>query len=113
MIVMTHETATTVQEHPLTSAVYPRFTPQEAMILNILASASPNPVSVSQILQTLQRVLAPSAWGGATRDSLKTAVTGIRAKLGEKKYHAKRLVTVYEMSPSGTRTRLIGYVWKG
>jgi len=99
--------------HPLTSPVFPRFTPQEALVLNLIASAHPQPIPRDEILRRLRYAGLRSHWGGPTLQSLQVAIVSIRAKLGERKNHASRLISVYSMTERGTRGSLIGYAWKG
>jgi len=100
--------------HPLMKPVFPRFTPVEAVILNLIASNSPNPVMLDAIVRKLRSSIVPNpAWGGPTKDSVRTAIGSIRAKLGERRNHPSRLLSVYELTPRGTRGLLAGYAWKG
>ena len=108
------ETTTEQPQHPLTLPVFPRFTMQEAVILNLIANAYPDHVSEQEILRRLKQMLSGHAmWWGPSQSSLRFSVCSIRAKLGEKKWHPQRLVTVYEIQESGRRGALLGYAWKG
>jgi len=106
------ETAIT-QAHPLTQPVYPRFTPQEAMILNIVVGEFPRPIEEDELLRRLSKILPPTRWGTRTRNGLRISICMIRAKLGERKQHPSRLMSVYTLNPNGSRGMLAGYVWRG
>jgi hypothetical protein len=117
MQIQVQETATNTQTapltHPLTTAVYPRFTPQEAIVLNLIVSASPGYISHQEIIRKLNQILQPTGhWDGPTRNSVQIAVCNIRAKLGERKWRPIHLLTVYEMKPNGSRGQINGYTWK-
>lgn len=100
--------------HPLMTPVFPRFTPQEVMILNVIVANYPDPVRIDDVIAYLRRNLAESAWGGPTRDSVIVAMTQIRAKLGEKKNHPSRLISVYRANDGHHQgRRLLGYAWRG
>ena len=113
-MVIAQETATIQPAHPLMTPVFPRFTPQEAMILNIVASAYPNYVTLDDILRELRRTMMPHAgWFGPTRQSLLVQIGNIRAKIGEKKREPRRLITVYGFHGNIGRPQIEGYAWKG
>ena len=114
MQITVHETPTASVGHPLTSPVFPRFTAQQALILNIVASANPGYVTIDDILRKLHQTMRlHPGWFGPTRKSLGVQVASIRAKLGERQWQPSRLISVYEITPRGTRGELIGYAWKG
>ena len=101
-------------QHPLTLPVFPRFTMQEAVILNLIANAYPDYLPEEEILRQLKKMAdGHSLWWGPTRTSLQVSICLIRAKLGEKKRFPKRLISVYEIQANGKRGKLLGYAWKG
>lgn len=101
-------------QHPLLTPVFPRFTPQEILILNYIVSGYPHPVETEDILRYLERsLLGHPVWGGPSRSSLQVAIASIRAKLGEKKWKPSRLTGVFSLKANGSRDRLIGYAWRG
>jgi hypothetical protein len=100
--------------HPLISPVFPRFTPHEAMILNLVASTYPGYITIDELIRKLRQILVPrSDWNGPSRGSIQVAAAMIRAKLGERKWQAVRFISIFEMKPNGRRGRLQGYAWKG
>jgi hypothetical protein len=107
------ETATMPQEHPLMTAVFPRFTPQEAIILNMIVSASPYAVSTEEIRRKIIQTMQPGPWGDPTRNAIQIMICNIRAKIGERKWHQTRLISVYADSVGRGRGKLVGYRWRG
>lgn len=96
--------------HPLMTPVFPRFTAQEVLILNLIVNAYPGHISIREILRHLDQTMAYSE---ATPLSIKVAVCSIRAKLGEKKWKPSRLIAIFDLSETGRRGRMIGYAWRG
>ena len=117
MVLMQEETATNTSEnpaHPLMTPVFPRFTPQEAMILNIVASAYPNFVTADNILSQLKKTMVGHpGWFGPTRQSLLVQIGNIRAKIGEQKRKPKRLITIYNLTGKQGRPQIEGWAWRG
>jgi len=106
------ETATMPLEHPLTQALHPRFTPQEAVVLNMIVSSAPGYITHDQIARKIHQTMRPTFWGGATRNSIQITICTLRAKLGEPKWKPRHLISVYEIKPNGTRGKIVGYTWR-
>jgi DNA-binding response OmpR family regulator len=114
-------------EHPLTQArselpvdtgnvpirYRPRFTTTEALILNTLVNAAPDPVSMEAIQRLLQRYSRHGM--GIMESSVKQAMVQLRAKLGEKAYQPRQIVSVTKRykKPGASHEwdHIVGYRW--
>jgi hypothetical protein len=83
----------------------PRFTLSEAVALNVIVNAAPNPVAIGTLQEKIGLV---SPFGRPTRSSIAHLIGQIRAKLGEQRRNPTQLVSI-----RGTEAyhRVIGYRW--
>lgn len=105
-------------DHPLVPTSFrdalprrrPRFTTSEAVILNALVNAAPEPVSLAS-LQVRLRPFATNSYAhrvGITEASVRQHLVSIRAKLGDTKGRPDLIVSVLD-----EHRRLVGYRWVG
>ena len=69
----------------------PRFTPAEALLLNLLVNSHPNVVTYAEII----RYITPVCYVQPRESTVGQHLTNLRAKLGEPKWQPRQIVTVY------------------
>lgn len=89
----------------------PRFTMSEAVILNMLVNAAPDPVS---LVRLRARVGLVSSWGSPTDQTIRSLIGSLRAKLGEPSHHPRQIrgVRSQRLNPWGVQTsQITAYRW--
>lgn len=88
----------------------PRFTPIEALILNLLVNRHPDWVP----FQEIRRYISPFTWGSGSDDNIRLHITSLRAKLGERLRDPRQIVSIkrrYKNRYGELRLWHVGYRW--